>query len=293
MVQLDFLTDPAGFLAAAGDHLAADPVVNTVIASIAARAAAQVAEGIAQPAHDWWLVAREGGTVVGVAMRTAPAQPRPLYVLPMPADAAVALARALHERGEEVTAVNGYLPAAHVCAGEAGRLIGRVVHTPVHMRLHRADAVVPPPTPPGALRRARGEESELVQKFFEGFFVDADAQAGRPFGAHIGEVPSLEHTRWRVEAGEVWLWEDAGTPVHMTCVNPPAYGVSRIGPVYTPAEHRGRGYAGAAVAALTRRALDAGDTPCLFTDQANPVSNKLYAGIGYRPVVDHANLVLE
>jgi hypothetical protein len=31
---------------------------------------------------------------------------------------------------------------------------------------------------------------------------------------------------------------------------------------------------------------------CLFTDQANPTSNKIYAALGYRPVVDMANLVI-
>jgi predicted GNAT family acetyltransferase len=32
--------------------------------------------------------------------------------------------------------------------------------------------------------------------------------------------------------------------------------------------------------------------PCLFTDQANPASNKIYAALGYRPVVDMAQLVI-
>jgi len=33
-----------------------------------------------------------------------------------------------------------------------------------------------------------------------------------------------------------------------------------------------------------------GGRVCLFTDQANPTSNKIYQSIGYRPVVDMANL---
>ena len=28
---------------------------------------------------------------------------------------------------------------------------------------------------------------------------------------------------------------------------------------------------------------------CLFTDQANPTSNKIYAAFGYQPVADMAN----
>ena len=32
---------------------------------------------------------------------------------------------------------------------------------------------------------------------------------------------------------------------------------------------------------------------CLFTDQANPTSNKIYEALGYRPVVDMAHFVVE
>jgi predicted GNAT family acetyltransferase len=61
--------------------------------------------------------------------------------------------------------------------------------------------------------------------------------------------------------------------------------VVRIGPVYTPPELRRRGYAGSAVAAASRRALTAGAHTCmLFTDLANPTSNKIYAEVGYRAI---------
>jgi predicted GNAT family acetyltransferase len=65
----------------------------------------------------------------------------------------------------------------------------------------------------------------------------------------------------------------------------------RVGPVYTPPEHRGLGYAGAVTATVSRAALDAGACEVvLFTDLANPVSNALYRRIGYQPVSDRAVL---
>lgn len=76
----------------------------------------------------------------------------------------------------------------------------------------------------------------------------------------------------------------------MAGVNPPGFGVSRVGPVYTPPEHRGRGYAGAAVAEVSRRVLEAGLRVCLFTDQANPTSNRIYQRLGYRPVAHMVSL---
>jgi predicted GNAT family acetyltransferase len=68
--------------------------------------------------------------------------------------------------------------------------------------------------------------------------------------------------------------------------------VSRVGPVYTPPAERGRGWASNAVAEVSHRIQAEGARVCLFTDQANPTSNKIYAALGYRPVVEMANLVI-
>ena len=61
----------------------------------------------------------------------------------------------------------------------------------------------------------------------------------------------------------------------------PAVGVVRILSVYTPPEHRRHGYASACVAAASAWALAQGADACaLYTDLANPTSNKIYQAIG-------------
>jgi predicted GNAT family acetyltransferase len=61
--------------------------------------------------------------------------------------------------------------------------------------------------------------------------------------------------------------------------------VPRIGPVYTPAEHRGHGYAAALTAAVAEDALAKGAVAVtLFADAANPTSNNVYRRIGFREV---------
>lgn len=68
-----------------------------------------------------------------------------------------------------------------------------------------------------------------------------------------------------------------------------AAGVARVGPVYTPTDHRRLGYGAAVTAACTRDALDRGvDAVVLFTDLANPTSNAIHQQIGYRPVRDQS-----
>ena len=122
---------------------------------------------------------------------------------------------------------------------------------------------------------------------------DADEQAGRVRGVSAHEVPDRDEILRRVRAGRIWFWlDDARQPVHVTGANPPAFGVARIGPVYTPPEERGHGWASNAVFEVSRRLQSAGARVCLFTDQANPTSNRIYAALGYRPVADMANLVI-
>jgi FR47-like protein len=292
-LRLRFCAGAGEFLAAAGDYLAAEPVVSTVVTTVAHRVLAQQADGVAQPGRNWWLVVRNASAVVGAGMRTAPFAPYPPFLLPMPDGAAVALARALHERGEEVLGVNGARPAVDLFAAEVARLGGGQVRVSQHTRLHELGELVWPVPVPGRLRAATEDDVELVMEWFGAFMGDADEQAGRPRGASAHEVPDQAEMLRRIRAGSLWFWvNEAGERVHLTGVNPPAFGVARVGPVYTPPAQRGRGWASNAVAEISRRIQAEGVRVCLFTDQANPTSNKIYAALGYRPVADMANLVI-
>ena len=292
---VDFTADPAIFLAAAEPHLAVDPVLSTVVSSVTHRAVAEVERGALAPAYPrWWAVVRDGsGGVAGVAMRTAPFAPHPLFVLPMPDEAAPSLARSLHARGEDVGGVNGALPAARIVADETARLVGGATSVHEHTRLFELGDLLPPAPVPGRLRQAEEADADLSLAWFQAFDRAAAEQAGRPDpGGSMGYLDE-DGIRARIAAGLVWLWEDeSGVPVHLTGFNPPSFGVARVGPVYTPAGHRGRGFASAAVAEVSRRLLQDGCRVCLFTDQANPTSNKIYQAIGFRPVVDMANLLV-
>jgi GNAT superfamily N-acetyltransferase len=289
-LRLQFCADPGEFLAAAGDYLAADPVVSTVVTTVAHRLLAQQADGIAPPGRTWWLVVRNASAVAGAGMRTAPFAP---FLLPMPEEAAVALARALHERGEEVPGLHGARPAVDLCAAELTRRGGGRVQVSVHTRLQELGELVWPAPVPGGLRAATEDDVDLVMAWSGAFLGDADEQAGRPRGASAHEVPDRAEMLRRLRIGSLWFWvNQAGEPVHLTGVSPPAFGVARVGPVYTPPAQRGRGWASNAVAEISRRIQAGGARVCLFTDQANPASNKIYTALGYQPVADMANLVI-
>lgn len=293
-LRLEFYRDPAEFLAVAGAHLGKDPVIGTVVTTIAHRALARREEGIAPSDRDWWLVVHDdAGAVVGAGMRTATFAPYPAFLLPMAHEAALALARSLHEWGEEVGGVNGALPAAEVCATELARLRGGRVEVSQHVRLHELAELTLPASVPGELVAATAGDLELVTQWFAAFMGDADEQVGRPRGASAHDAPDRSELLRRVRTGDIWFWiDESGRPVHLTAATPASFGVARVGPVYTPPDQRGRGWACNAVAEVSRRLQARGARVCLFTDQANPTSNKIYAALGYRPVVDMANLVI-
>lgn len=294
-LDLEFTTDPAHFLAVAGDHLAADPLVANVVCSVTERAVDEDRRRTTPVDRPrWWVTFRDGsGAVVGAAMRTAPFAPYPLFVLPLPAGGGPALARALHERGEPVGGVNGALPAVREVAEETARLAGGSVSVHEHTRLFELGTLRQPAPVPGRLRRAAAADVDLVLAWFHAFGRDAAEQSGRHEETSPTDGMDRDDIAERVADERVWLWEDErGEVVHLTGCSPPSLGVARIGPVYTPAPQRGRGWASAGVAAVSRMLLARDARVCLFTDQANPTSNRIYQALGYRRVVDMADLVI-
>ncbi len=67
-------------------------------------------------------------------------------------------------------------------------------------------------------------------------------------------------------------------------VKVPSGTVTRIGPVYTPEEHRGNGYAAAITSVLTATLVRRGSRVMLYADAANPTSNGVYQRIGFHAI---------
>jgi predicted GNAT family acetyltransferase len=58
--------------------------------------------------------------------------------------------------------------------------------------------------------------------------------------------------------------------------------------------HPGRGYGSAVTAAVTAERLAAGRRFCfLYTDVANPTSNRIYTRLGYEPVCESVDYAFE
>jgi predicted GNAT family acetyltransferase len=148
-------------------------------------------------------------------------------------------------------------------------------------RAFRADHVNAPSGVPGRMRDYVRADRELAARWMDAFAEEALPEP--PPGTSEEFVDRREADP---DAGLV-LWEDEGRTVSMAGFGGRTPNGTRIGPVYTPPELRGRGYASALTAAVTQRLLDSGLRFCfLFTDLANPTSNSIYQRIGYEPVGD-------
>ena len=288
--MIELYDDPDAFLAVAEEHLRADPVVSTVLATATLADRRDRAAGVPLPDRPrWWAVARSpDGAVAGCAFRSP--TPFPPYFLPMPDDDAAALAQLLHERGEDVRGASGTTEACEAFAAAWTAVAGGTSRPLVRSRLFEARDIEPPTGVPGELRLAADGDLDVVLEHLVGFQQDAEVQAGRDPGERSYDDLDREATLRRIRAGEFWLWVTDAGPVSSVGGHDVAFGASRVGPVFTPEQHRGRGYAAAGTAAVSARLLADGVRPCLFTDLANPTSNGVYTRIGYRPVRDTVEL---
>jgi len=145
-----------------------------------------------------------------------------------------------------------------------------------HMKLesYHCPAVRQPDQVEGGCRPAEARDLDIVAAFMAGFSEDAhgvaaDADSQRQAAAGL------------IGTGNLYLWEADGAVVSMANIahRSPRHG--RINAVYTSPERRNRGYAGALVATLSEMLLREGLTPMLYTDAANPSSNRAYRKVGF------------
>ena len=175
--------------------------------------------------------------------------------------------------------VGGIKPTSKAFAEVWSAVTGQPHRAGMNERVYELRRVIPPEPPiPGALRVATEDDLPLMSEWVWGFIQDAGLEGTVEGAREIAEL--------RIADRDLFIWEDGGPVSTVTKTRHSTHGIV-VSLVYTPPAHRNRGYASAAVAALSQQLLDAGWEFCaLFTDLANPTSNSIYQRIGYRPVAD-------
>jgi uncharacterized protein len=278
-MDLEALEGADAFLKRAGELLLADEARHNLAFGILSTARAH--PDLYPEVRGW--VARDRGRVVGAALRTPPFN----LVMIRPSDerATSALAEAIDD---ELPGVVGAVPEVDAFADVWAGLHDVAVDTAFEQGVYALQRVTPPGDVPGRMRPAEVTDRGLLLDWVDAFAKEVLRE--RPAADPERHERSIDARLAGGDAGFA-LWEVDGRTVSLVGFGGPTPSGIRIGPVYTPPELRGRGYASALTAQVSQRQLDAGRRFCfLYTDLANPTSNAIYVRIGYERVCESREL---
>ena len=233
------------------------------------------------PIAPYFAVVRDDDTITAAAMRTPPHN----LILTAGSDPAalpLIIDDVLHAM-PETPGLSGPKKLAasaselwHARTGSGARVV-------MAKRIYQLTRVIPPRSVPGDARIARDADRKTIVPWFRAFVAEALPPADHPTSVQDAE----DTASYWIGGGGLWVWVDAGGLVAMAGASGRTPNGIRVGAVYTPPDKRRRGYASSLVAALSQAQLDSGRRFCfLYTDLANPTSNKIYQDIGYEPVCD-------
>ena len=272
-MQLHRVVDPGDFLAAAEPFLVQREATNNVLLGLAATL--RVSPGFAiQPPY--FAVVETGGEVVAAGVITPPNRLNLSYTeFPTALDLLVADVRAFYPL---LPGASGPVPVARWFAERWQRLTGARFTQTMAQHNYQLTRVNTPVGVAGEARLATSADLDLLADWYMAFEVEAFGESTTDSRARVERVLATP-TR------AIYLWDDGGQPVSLAGYGSPTPHGMRVGPVYTPPERRGRGYASALVAWVSQHLLDEGrQSVFLFTDQRNPTANHIYQVIGFEPV---------
>jgi predicted GNAT family acetyltransferase len=271
-MQLTLTRDAELFAAKAG-RLLSERAERNVMATVLTQARSGRFAAAGTPLFAYAL--DENDEVCAAALRTPP---WPLLASGFEKAGAAALLGEWLREDDELPGVSGEPELARSIASTWAQLTGGSSHLRMRMAMHALTEVTDPPRPArGHLRLANDTEQDLMIAWERAFTLEA----GR------GTSDEAERTiATRLSTGAQHVWENID-PVCALTLSPTIGETARIGPVYTPPEHRQHGYASSAVAELSRHALRCAATRVmLYTDLTNPTSNKIYATVGFQRFSD-------
>jgi uncharacterized protein len=278
-------SDAKAFRHKVDDFLLRDEATHNVILGITSR---MITTGEAYDDVFLAHVENDAGKVVAVTMRTVPHGP----VLSNISDKAAIslLVDAFAEVYDSLPTVLGTPEDASQFAELWQKKSGQPFHIKMEQGIYKLEIVIPPQNIGGEARQATYDDFDLLVEWFLGFWLDAGLTASSEDEVRKNIERKLENPI----LGGIRFWCDDGQAISMAAATRESPNGGNVSLVYTPSEFRGRGYASAVTAAVSQAILDMGKQFCyLYTDLANPTSNKIYQAIGYEHVCKHRHIAFE
>lgn len=271
-MPVDLLLSAEEFLHRTQSLRALDPFRTNILGSVA------TAVAIGNQTYEsyfWWVITDGSKNVIGAAMRTAP---HGMVLSPMSHRAVGDLARAvsIYDDGLPSVAgptnlVNAFL-AAYALIPNPGSQRSAVIK-----ERHQLYALnnLRVPTAEGRMTRATPGDFDVLLKWFIEF--------GEETGVFIPDPKKSVQAGLNRDSFRFWIIKDEKVSFagHAPLVETPNGSIGRIGPVYTPPQFRGCGYASALTAIFSQELLTWDCKVMLYTDADNPTSNSIYKRIGF------------
>ena len=221
------------------------------------------------------------GELLGAALQTPP---YPLVCNGIPHAAIEAVVADLAGRRPDLPGVRGMRPTALGFANAWELVTGHTATVDTEERLYRLGTLRAPTGVRGSARLATAGDRDLIVDWVNQFFGESFSRVSNDGGADFVAAAERKGDRFT-------LWTVDDVPASMAMLRAPAADVSRIGPVFTPADRRGNGYGSAVTAAAVELAHRSGTGDVvLFADLANAVSNAIYQRIGFEAVADSVRI---
>lgn len=228
-------------------------------------------------------VAKEEGEVAATCLMTPP-HPLQLIVLKELLDIESEIAGRMLSESIEVTGIIGEKETVRKFAAAWVEGAGKEAAVLMDQGLYRIDAVNERlKKSSGSWRVANKNDAKLLGQWYLLFEKDTE------IGMSTEEEASAKVERF-IEEKEIYVWEIGGEAVScMKKARPSRNGIT-VSFVFTPKEHRCKGFARTLVAEVTDELLLEYDFVMLYTDLKNPASNKIYSEIGYEKIANPVHI---
>lgn len=196
------------------------------------------------------------------------------------------IAEQMHQSFQSIPGLIGDRKLIVELSGYLTKLRGVTATVEMNQGLYKLEKVKWKIESKGKLRALKELEHGLVKEWVYQFCKDVNL----PITMDEADAKADDLIR----KGSLMGWDIDGEIVSMANTSRPTKRNINVNFVYTPINHRKKGYASDCVAALSQMMLDQGyQTTSLYTDLSNPTSNKIYQEIGYELVADSVLLALE
>lgn len=192
------------------------------------------------------------------------------------------LVEELSNKTPEIPGILGFIEGALKFGELWTRKHNKALHLDMHERIYQLEEVNPVTLGSYLFEPATKADKQLILEWTKAFILEAI-----PTNLSPEETTMLKRIDKAIERRMVYLLKVNDKIVSMAKKAGITPNGQTINAVYTPPNKRKQGYGTEVVAKLSQTILDEGKKYCfLFTDLANPTSNRIYQRIGYKPIID-------